>query len=419
MKKIILILSILVLSIGLLYLICDLHHVASAQHEGHKPEGDGLASDSQSHQRQSQVKETAPNKALYHCPMHPSYISDKPGNCPICGMKLVPIEQESEQKQGEVKKKIIYRSSMNPNEVSDKPGKDSMGMEMIPVETEETSESKVEGLASIKVSAEKQQLIGVTTAAAKKQSLTKTIRTVGRIAFDPELYKAEEEFIQALKSYNQLKESPLKESQESAQSLVESSKLKLKLMGLGEEQIKELENKSQADTNLLIAQEDKNIWLYATIYESDLDLVKIGQNIEATTTAYPGEIFKGKIASLDAVFNAQTRSVKARALVENPRGKLKPDMYADVEIKIDLGENLVIPESAVLDSGTRQIVFVDMGNGYFEPREVKIGQRSDDWVIVLGGIKEGENVVSSGNFLVDSESKLKSAIGAVGHQHSQ
>lgn len=385
MRKIILILSILVLSIGLLYLVCDLHHLASAQHEGHKPEGDGLASDSQSHQRQSQVKETAPKKALYHCPMHPSYISDKPGNCPICGMKLVPMEEE----------------------------------EKAPEETGQKETIGVTGYAAVKINPEKQQLIGVTTTEAKKQGLTKVIRTVGRIAFDPELYKAEEEFIQAIKSYNQLKESPLKESQESAKSLVESSKLKLKLIGLGDTQIKELEDKSQADTNLLIAQEDKNIWLYATIYESDLDLVKIGQNIEATTIAYPGEIFQGKIASLDAVFNAQTRSVKARTLVENPKGKLKPDMYTDVEIKIDLGENLVIPESAVLDSGTRQIVFVDMGNGYFEPREVKIGQRSDDLVIVLEGIKEGENVVSSGNFLVDSESKLKSAIGAVGHQHNQ
>lgn len=338
-----------------------------AQHENHQS---------------SPAHKAKAGEIMYHCPMHPNYISDKPGDCPICGMKLVPIEEEKEQ-----------ASSKSKGE-------------------------KVSGYSTVKITAEKQQLIGVTTSKAKKQSLTKTIRTVGKIAFDPELYKAEEEFIQAVKSYNQLKESPLPETQVTAKSLVEASKLKLKLMGLSDEQIKELENKTEADINLLISQGDE-IWLYATIYEADLDLIKQGQEIKAEAVAYPGEIFKGKIIALDPVFESNTRSIRARALVENKEGKLKPEMYADVDIEIDLEENLVIPESAVLDSGVRQIVFVDIGDGYFEPREVKLGQRSDDLVIVLEGIKEGELIVSSGNFLIDSESKLKSAIGAGGHKHGE
>lgn len=362
MKRIILSLAVSIFTLGLLFLVCDLHHKAETQHTDRKVQA---------------------QKAIYHCPMHPNYISDKPGDCPICGMKLVPIEEEKGQMPGE-----------------------AVG-------------GKVSGYSTVKITPEKQQLIGVTTAIAEKKNLTKTIRTVGRIAFDPELYKAEEEFIQALKSYNQLKNSPLKETQEAAKSLVEASKLRLKLMGLGEAQIKELEDKKEADTNLLIAQEDANVWLYATIYESDLDLVKVGQDIEAQASAYPGEIFEGKIVSLDPILEAQTRSVRARALVDNKKGKLKPEMYADVEIKVDLGGNLVIPESAVLDSGTRKIVFIDRGDGYFEPREVKLGQGSDDLVIVLDGIKEGEKVIKSGNFLIDSESKLKSAIGETTHKHGE
>ncbi len=373
----------------------------SAQHEGHKPEGNGLASDSQSHKpeggglasdsqshkMQTETKEEAKpkakkpvsQKAVYYCPMHPSYTSDKPGDCPICNMKLVKKEEAEE----------IEKEAGVPEEAGE----------------------------GFYVSLEKQQLIGVKTDKVIYRPLSKIIRTVGRVAFDPELYKAQQEYIEAFKTLENVEESGQERVIKRAEALVEAAKLKLKLQGLDITQIEELEESRENDQSLLISSsESDSTWVYATIYEYELEWIKIGQEALITAIAYPAKEFKGKIVAIDPVFNAMTRSVRARIKVENVDGLLKPDMYVDVQMQSDLGAHLSVPREAIMDSGLRKIVFLSLNAGYVKSVEVKTGVSTEEYVQVLEGLKEGDTVVVSGNFLIDSESKLKSALEGTGHK---
>ncbi|MEK6727853.1 MAG: efflux RND transporter periplasmic adaptor subunit, partial [Candidatus Omnitrophota bacterium] len=142
----------------------------------------------------------------------------------------------------------------------------------------------------------------------------------------------------------------------------------------------------------------------------------LGQEALITATAYPAKEFKGKIVAIDPVFNAMTRSVRARIKVDNEGGLLKPDMYVDVQMSSDLGVHLAVPREAIMDSGLRKIVFLYLNAGHLKSVEVKTGVSTEEYVQVLEGIKEGDTVVISGNFLIDSESKLKSALEGTGHK---
>jgi Cu(I)/Ag(I) efflux system membrane fusion protein len=150
-----------------------------------------------------------------------------------------------------------------------------------------------------------------------------------------------------------------------------------------------------------------DLWIIADIYEYELPFVKVGQPARITLSYLSGKKLSSKIDYIYPTISADTRTAKIRLTLPNPGGQLKPQMFTNVEIKISLGKKLVIPESAVIDTGTSQVVYVDKGEGAFEPREVKLGLRADGAVEVLRGIKAGENVVSSANFLIDSEAKLK------------
>ena len=156
------------------------------------------------------------------------------------------------------------------------------------------------------------------------------------------------------------------------------------------------------------------VWLYADIYESEVPLVREGQTVTVSLSYYPGETFSGRITYIYPYLDTQTRTNKVRLEFTNPQGKLKPGMYANSEIEISLGSTLTVPESAVLQSGLRQLVFVEQGEGVFAPREVKLGIKADSRFAVLSGLVAGERVVTSGNFLLDSESKLKAATSMMG-----
>lgn len=149
------------------------------------------------------------------------------------------------------------------------------------------------------------------------------------------------------------------------------------------------------------------LWIIADIYEYELSFVRVGQPARITLSYLPGRELSSQIDYIYPTISADTRTTKVRLTLPNPGGRLKPQMFTNVEIRINLGKRLVVPESAVIDTGTGQVVYVDRGNGAFEPREVQLGLRADGAVEVLRGLKTGEKVVSSANFLIDSEAQLK------------
>ncbi|NQT90206.1 MAG: efflux RND transporter periplasmic adaptor subunit, partial [Candidatus Omnitrophica bacterium] len=205
---------------------------------------------------------------------------------------------------------------------------------------------------------------------------------------------------------------------ERALSLVESSKRKLQLLGLSNEQIAELEETREAQSGLVLP--EKKMWIYGDVYEYELSWVKSGEKLEIKTQAFPGEIFSGTISSINPVLDPKTRAVRFRAEVENPDLKLKPEMYVDVVIKSmyvsPQGEHMVlaIPDKAVLDTGARKIVWVYKGNDEYEGRDIEVGpqasaetgDKGSRFYPVLKGLSEGEDVVTKANFLIDSQSQI-------------
>jgi Cu(I)/Ag(I) efflux system membrane fusion protein len=150
-----------------------------------------------------------------------------------------------------------------------------------------------------------------------------------------------------------------------------------------------------------------HVWIVADIYEYELSAVRVGQPVKITLSYFPGREWASRIDYIYPIFSAETRTAKVRLTLPNPGGVLKPQMFTNVEIRIDLGRKLTIPDSAVIDTGKGQVVYVDRGNGSFEPREIQTGLRADGAVEVLRGLKAGEKVASAANFLIDSEAQLK------------
>jgi Cu(I)/Ag(I) efflux system membrane fusion protein len=333
--------------------------------------------------------------------------------------------------------------------------------------------------ATIRLSPEQRQIIGVASAAVEQTALKKTIRAVARVDFDerrltdvtfkvggwvqdlfvdytgrrvrkgeplltlysPDLVTSQEEYLLALRTRDQLAQSSLPEARNGSQGLADAARRRLLLWDLSPQQLKSLEERGTPQTYLTLAAPASGIvvekmavkgmrvepgmklyriadlstvWLYVDIYESDIPLVHEGQAASIALSYYPGETFSGKITYIYPYLDVQTRTNKVRLEFANPQGKLKPGMYANSEIAINLGTALTVPASAVLQSGLRQLVFVDQGQGTFTPREVKLGVKADAHFVVLDGLTAGERVVTSGNFLLDSESKLQSATSMMG-----
>ena len=439
-------------------------------------------------------------KAVYYCPMHPTYTSDRPGDCPICNMKLVKREKESpgprptdgqaglpdrqvdtgqgtagggnaapvpektlhevcvehrctmkgcpmmvrtDLKPGErllcpvcgevismangkvveiaqpshvapaaaapapVKGKILYyRNPMNPEVTSPVPMKDPMGMDYIPVYEEAPG---AQAGAGIYIPEEKQQLIGVRIEPVKKRRLEKIVRATGKIAYDPELFVVQEEFIQAVENQERLKNSPVSDVMDRAKSMTDAARRKLKLLGMSDDQVARLETTRKADRSLYLPGKGEGVWAYLWINEYEIGLVKVGDAVEIAAVAYPGEKFDGKVVAINPVLDPATRANQVRVEVPNRGDYLKPEMFVNAAIHVELGEKLAVPESAVLDTGIRKIVYLSRPGGFLESREVKLGRKAEGYYEVLEGLSEGDSVVSSGNFLVDSESRLKSA----------
>lgn len=332
---------------------------------------------------------------------------------------------------------------------------------------------------AFRISPDKQQLIGVQYGVVENESLSKSLRAVGRAAFDetkivrinpkiegwvenvyvdftgklvnkgqpllsiysPDLVQTQEEYLLALKNRKQLGESPFGEAVNFSESLVDSAKKRLQLWDVTDAQIKELETRGTAsrtmtlyapasgfvttrnvfpkqrvmpDTELYQIADLSNIWIVADIYEFEAADISVGQSATVTVPAYPSRTFSGQITYIYPQVDNTTRSLKVRVELSNKHFLLKPDMYADVTLNIEYGSRLVVPQEAVMDSGTEQLVYVALHDGYFESRKVQIGQKVDNKYVVLGGLQAGERIVTSGNFLIDSESKLKAGASGTG-----
>lgn len=294
----------------------------------------------------------------YTCPMHPHIHEDKPGECPICHMKLVPV----------------YKEEAMPNQ------------------------SSIKG-SSVNISPERQQLIGMQTTSVQKKPVSKLLRTVGRVAFDPELAIAQKEFVEITKNVPSLKK---------------ASRSRLLLLGMSEQEVRDLEKQGKISSALYLPEPGDSVWVYATLYQGEASLVKPGMDAEISLPSGSDQIFAGIVRSIDPVIDPVTRSARARIEVAKAGGILRPDTYVNALLKINLGEALVIPKSSVIDTGERQIAFVVHDDLYFESRHISIGSDAGNEVIVLHGLNEGEKVVSSAAFFVDSESQLKAAVSGSG-----
>jgi Cu(I)/Ag(I) efflux system membrane fusion protein len=409
----------------------------------------------------------------------------KPKAWPILLLLLLSLTSGCgrEKEIATLKEEVKPEAKVATTEITEKPGKMEMEMKELTMESIQ-KEGKMQTVApgTVQISSERQQLIGVKIGVAEMKPLEKVIRTVGRVDYDekrimtvslkvggwiedlyvdftgkyvrkgeplltiysPELVSTQEEYLLALEAKKSLSKSPFSEVAGSGEALVESSRRRLKLWDITEEEIQKLEESGKSKRTLTLnspfsgfvlektAYKGMNVmpgmslykladlsvvWLYADIYEYELPLIRLGQEAVIQLTYLSGETFRGKAAYIYPSLNPETRTAKVRFEIPNSHERLKPEMYANVEIKVHLGQKMVVPEGAIIDTGLRQLAIVDKGNGYFEPREVKVGIKVDNYYEVINGLQAGERIVTSANFLIDSESKLKEAIGPSGHSH--
>jgi Cu(I)/Ag(I) efflux system membrane fusion protein len=263
--------------------------------------------------------------------------------------------------------------------------------------------------------------------------------------YSPELVATQTEYLLALKSQRWLGESTFPEVAAGAKSLLDVTRRRLRLWDITEDHIQDLERTGKVLRTLPIhapasgtvmkrvalagmhvnpgdelytIADLSHIWINADIYEYELPFVKVGQTATVTLSYDPGTALRGRIAFLYPTLDPQTRTARVRFELANPGERLKPGMYTNVAMQIPLGTRLVVPSDAILDSGERQLIFIHLGGGQLEWRTVQLGIRAGDWVEVLSGLKEEEHIVTSANFLLDSESQLKAAVsGMKGMQH--
>jgi Cu(I)/Ag(I) efflux system membrane fusion protein len=385
-----------------------------------------------------QMPKAEPQKEEYYCPMHPQQKSDKPGNCPICSMKLVKVEPH-------------------------------------PMETAQPAS------AAIFISPERQQLIGVTTVAVAARPLVKQIRAAGKVAMDetrithihtkvsgfveevfvdfvgkavkrgeplftiysPDLVATQEEYLLALRSSGILKDSAFPWISNGSKNLVEAAGRRLRLWDISEEEIQQLEKEGKPkraltvfspvggvvteraayhhgksvtpEMDLYTIVDLSTVWVLGQVYESELPYIRVGQTVRVELP-YAGSM-KGrsaKVAFVSPTLDPQTRTASVRVELSNADLSLRPDAFVNFLVRVDLGSPLVVPSDAVIDTGAEQYVFVDKGQGYFEPRSVKRGAEADGYSGIESGLKAGERVVTAANFILDSESRLKGAFANMG-----
>ncbi len=440
-------------------------------------------------QRDATEHATTAPATRYHCPMHPNYVSGQPGNCPICGMRLVPLENPtvapgaaSATPSATPAKRTIayYRSPMDPSIRSKVPAKDSMGMDYVPVYEDEllSPAATVGGRAPLVLSPERRALLGVRSEPVRQERLARVIRTVGRLAVDerrlahvhtkvdgyvehlyvdftgkyvkqgtpllslysPDLVATQEEYLLALRAQQQLAKSDIESVARGGLDLLQAARDRLLLWDVRPQDIAELERTGKvrrtldlyAEASGFVTQKNvvhgmrvtpadtlfdiadlSHLWVLADVYVSDLPAIRMGMTAEVAIPYLPGRTWRGPVTYIAPTVEEKTRTVKVRVEIDNPADALKPDMFADVLLSVDLGPGIVVPDGAVIDAGDRKLVFLDHENGRLEPRDVQLGAKLPNGFQVLSGLAGGDRVVTSANFLLDSESSLKAALSAM------
>ena len=385
-------------------------------------------------------------KQLYTCSMHPFIVKDKPGTCPICSMELI--------------KKLDGAAG-----------------------GEQTAEQKkqAEMIGHVSLSPTQRVMANVATVAAKQTTLNKEINAVGIVQFDqsrqakvtawiagridklhvnsvgalvskerpvaevysPDLVATQQECLLAVKSRDQLKDSPIPSIAQNGDGLVASARQRLMLFGVKESQIAELERAGKPNIRLPIytplsgvviekmVQQGQyvntgdvlfniadlsRVWVEIEVFENEIPFVRVGQQVEIRSSADLHVKSTGRISYVYPFHDPKTHTIKARVEMANLGNRLKPDMFVNAIIKVPLVTGIAVPVTAVIDTGKRQVAWVETSPGMFEPRDVQVGERVDDKVQILSGLKPGDKVAVSGGYLIDSESQLK---GGGGQDHSQ
>jgi multidrug efflux pump subunit AcrA (membrane-fusion protein) len=411
--------------------------------------------------KKADIHVQAGQETVYHCPMHPNYLSHQPGNCPICGMKLVPVSGSEPQKEKGKEKILYYRDAMNPSFTSDKPGKAPDGMDLVAVYEGEG------GGNGVKIDPAMIQSIGVQTEKAAMRALTRDVRTTATVMpderrvsiittkvmgyveklfvnytgqrvklgqplysiYSPDLVSAQAEYLQVFKNID---------SKDSGQ-LLRSARKRLMNWDITEAQIAELEKRGIPERVLIIVSPAKglvaektiiegqniepgmrlykvvdysHVWVEGAIYQQDIPLVKIGQQGTIELNYYPGEKYQGTVTYIAPELSMDSKTLLVRLELPNTSNlKIKPGMNAMMTLHFVINKKAIsVPDQAVIYSGTRTLVVIAKGGGYFEPREIKIGQTAQGYTEVVSGVSEGEEIVVSSQFLIDSESNLKAAI---------
>jgi RND family efflux transporter MFP subunit len=398
---------------------------------------------------------TAPlagRKILYYVdPMHPWYKSDRPGTAPDCGMKLQPVYADGTI--GAAGESSHGVSGQNPPAGSQTPPQNA-----------------------IQIDAEKQQLIGIRYGAAEWTSEGQPVRFAGVVApdetritrvhakidgwiervsvdftgqlirqgqplltiYSPELLASQQELLLAIKAKDLMHHSSMAESAENSATLVDAARRRLELWDISRSQMEEVERtgtpiksitlyspaagyvmtrnafpsqRVTPETELYAVTDLSRVWVMADVFEADAPQIRMGQS--AVITLSGGVTLSARVTYLQPEIDPATRTLKVRLELANPGLRLKPGNFVDVVMQIGSGRRLTVPVEAVLDSGTEQTVFLDRGNGFFEPRQVETGLRIGDRVEIVKGLQPGERIVISAAFLLNSESQLKSAMGAM------